>query len=649
LIARHEKVRKLAGPQPSRLSDLKKPAPALPPRRKGQGSANDNNANQAYPSLDQSLRNSYVARSSAALSRNLYDAYIRAFRWASMRIGDRGVIAFVSNGGWLNANAYDGMRLTLADEFDAIHVLNLRGNQRTAGEQSRKEGGKVFGGGSGATVAITILVKDPAHTGPADISYTDIGDYLTTDDKLSSLSEARSITGLSGTRDIRPNGNGDWVDQRRGDFAQFLPLAGLGGLFAQRVPGVSTNRDAWVQSFSREALNRQVETSITYFNDLLTSRPDAGQIKNPASISWSAGLEQRLRARRPLPTDNLDTRITAYRPFQKLRLSKVDGLIERPGVLREFPNDHHNLAIVIAGPGPHADPAVLMVDDAPNLHLVHSGSALPRYHFEIGDGGGMLPIGESGDGGHTRIDNITDFALTTFRDAYGDAITKDQVFAYVYGLLHSPDYRDAYAADLKKMLPRVPLVTDPWPYVEAGRRLTDLHLGYETVEPYPLIGLDVDGPTGDDAYAFFRVEKMALAKVRDPTTGRLVTDRTRVVYNSRITLAGIPEEAYRYQLGSRSAIEWIIDRYQIKTDKASGIVTDPNDWSREVGDPRYVLDLLARIVTVSLETMKVVDGLPPLDVLATLAPWPKGIPPTLEVRPAGGNRFNVLPPSPSNP
>lgn len=142
---------------------------------------------------------------------------------------------------------------------------------------------------------------------------------------------------------------------------------------------------------------------------------------------------------------------------------------------------------------------------------------------------------------------------------------------------------------------------------------------------------------------------MALAKVRDPTTGRLVTDRTRVVYNSRITLAGIPEEAYRYQLGSRSAIEWIIDRYQIKTDKASGIVTDPNDWSREVGDPRYVLDLLARIVTVSLETMKVVDGLPPLDVLATLAPWPKGIPPTLEVRPAGGNRFNVLPPSPSNP
>ena len=219
--------------------------------------------------------------------------------------------------------------------------------------------------------------------------------------------------------------------------------------------------------------------------------------------------------------------------------------------------------------------------------------------------------------GYRRLDNITDHALTTFRAAYGDRITKDDIFFYVYGLLHSPDYRETYAADLKKVLPRIPLVTDPWPYVEAGRRLSELHLGYESVDPYPLAGLGDPAPTGDAAYDHFRVEKMAFAKVRDPETKKLVADRSTVVYNSRITLSGIPEEAYRYQLGSRSAIEWILDRYQVKVDggpKGSGIVNDPNDWSREVGDPRYIIDLLARIVTVSLETLKIVDALPPLDI-----------------------------------
>ncbi len=238
----------------------------------------------------------------------------------------------------------------------------------------------------------------------------------------------------------------------------------------------------------------------------------------------------------------------------------------------------------------------------------------------------MLPVdalaGEHIVDGYRRIDNITGTALAAFRAAYGEAITKDDIFFLVYGLLHSPDYRDTYAADLKKMLPRIPLVTDPWPFVTAGRRLSELHLGYEHVEPYPLEGLNVEGPAGDAAYDFFRVEKMTFAKTRDPQSAKLVADRTRVVYNSRITLSGIPEEAHRYQIGSRPAVEWIIDRYQVKTDKPSGIVNDPNDWSREVGDPRYVLDLLARIVTVSLETMKIVDALPAL----TLRPDQQGGP-----------------------
>jgi predicted helicase len=282
-----------------------------------------------------------------------------------------------------------------------------------------------------------------------------------------------------------------------------------------------------------------------------------------------------------------------------------------------FPTtDTANVGIYLNGAVPDNNPAALMVGAVPNLDVYGKGGALlARWRYEaLGDG--ALDLGVEGEvaDGYRRIDNITDEALKRFVAAYGDAFTKDDIFFYVYGLLHSEEYRQTYAADLKKMLPRIPLVEDPWPFVEGGRRLSELHLGYESVTPYPLDGLDAKPPAGDDPYDFYRVQKMTFAKVRDPETKKLVADRTTVIYNSRITLTGVPEAAYRYQLGSRSAIEWILDRYQVKTDKASGIVNDPNDWSREVGDPRYIIDLLARIVTVSLETMAIVDDLPALAI-----------------------------------
>lgn len=259
----------------------------------------------------------------------------------------------------------------------------------------------------------------------------------------------------------------------------------------------------------------------------------------------------------------------------------------------------------------------LMVDRPVDLGAagISAVSVFARQRFEeIESIDGTLSFEVDGEvvGGYRKIDNITDQALAKFRAAYGKEVTKDDIFFYVYGLLHSPEYRDTYAADLKKMLPRVPLVADPWPFVEAGQVLSELHLGYESVDPYPLGGLDAK-PVGDP-YEFFRVEKMVFRKHR--VDGRLTPDRSSITYNSWITLTDIPEDAYRYMLGSRSGVEWIIDRYQVKTDKASGIVNNPNEWSREVGDPRYIVNLLARIVTVSLETMKIVDVLPALDIRA---------------------------------
>jgi len=283
-----------------------------------------------------------------------------------------------------------------------------------------------------------------------------------------------------------------------------------------------------------------------------------------------------------------------------------------------FPTSTHaNFGFVITGVSSHAPFSFIMVDRVPDLHTLDTGQFFPRWRYEpIAEDESTLFASESaGDvvDGFGRIDNITDAALTRFRTAYGDTITKDDIFFYVYGLLHSSGYCETYAADLKKMLPRIPLVEDHQPFIDAGRNLSEIHLGYESVTPYPLDGLDVQAEASSAAYHFFRVEKMRFGKsTTEQKAGGERVDRSTIVYNDRITLRGIPEAAYRYTLGSRSAIEWIMDRYQIKTDKPSGIVNDPNGWSREVEDPRYIIDLLARIVTVSLETMQIVDNLPPL-------------------------------------
>lgn len=596
-----------------------------PPYSVGQGSANDDNANQSYPHLDGAIEQTYAARTSASSKRTLYDSYIRAIKWASLRIGDRGVIGYVSNGGWLDSNSADGMRLTLAEEFSDIHVYNLRGNQRTAGEKSRKEGGKIFDSGSRATVAITVLVKDPARTGPATIHYTDIGDYLTREDKLARIRDARTVTDLPATH-LTPNEHGDWLNQRRDDFETFQPLGNKTGgtaIFGLYSLGLATGRDAWVTGSNTRRVLENVHRMADNYNALVDAAPPGDDVKpdkNSKHVAWNRNLDQLFTRRGRLTVKDEWLRESAYRPFYR-QLTYFDrqfnAMVYRLNDLFPTPQ-HKNQAFLVTTPQPRTPFSTLMVDSVPDLGtFMDPSQVFARWRYEKVEDEGMLTLDGGEDevvDGYRKIDNITDDALARFQAAFGEQVTKDDVFFYCYGLLHSPDYRETYAADLKKMLPRIPLVTDPTAYIDAGRQLSELHLGYETVTPYPLDGLDADAPVGDAAYDHFRVTKMAFAKTRDPHTKKLVTDRSRIVYNSRITLSGIPEEAYRYLLGSRSAVEWIIDRYQVKTDKASGIVNDPNDWSRAVGDPRYILDLLARIVTVSLETMAIVDALPALEV-----------------------------------
>lgn len=584
-----------------------------PPYSVGQDSANDDNANEKYPTLDAAIRDTYAARSTAINKNSLYDSYIRAIKWATLRIRDRGIVAFVTNGGFLDSNTADGMRRTLSEDFSAIHVFNLRGNQRAANWKA--EGGKVFGGGSRATVAITVLVKKSGGTTPAKVRYTDVGDYLTREEKLTRVAETRSISGLTPVV-ITPNEHGDWLSQRDEDFSTFLPLTGQpNSVIYLGTAGVKTNRDLWAYNSSRERLNEGIGRLVNAFNDFVATG------STDAKLGWSGNLDKRATAGQPLHVAADHPRVGQYRPFTKQFLYYDSVLNERryrvPAVFPEA--GQANWGFALTGVSSHADFSAIAVSDIPDLHVLDSGQFFARWRYEKVDESGMFDVGEGEViGGHRRIDNITDEALAGFTAAYPDeSISKDDIFDYVYGLLHSTEYRETYAADLKKMLPRIPFAADFRAFANAGKQLAELHLGYESVEPYPLEGLDVQGPGNEADYSFFAVrdKKMAFGKpTPEQKADGLRHDRSVIHYNDRITLRGIPDEAYRYTLGSRSAIEWIIDRYWVKTDKASGIVNDPNEWSRAVGDPRYIVDLLARIVTVSLVTTRIVDALPSLDI-----------------------------------
>ncbi len=590
-----------------------------PPYSVGQTSMNDANQNLKYPTLDRSIEQTYAARSTATNKNALYDSYIRAFRWASNRIGDRGVIAFVSNGGWIDGNVHDGMRKALAEEFNHIYVFNLRGNARGAGELRAKEAGNVFGGSSRTTVAITLLVKtgDPS---PAHIHYCDIGDYLSHEQKLA-LVEAADLDSVD-WQTLHPNIEGDWINQRSTDFESLVPIGDKKGVavFSTYSSGLKTNRDAWVYNFDQQALLDNLRRMVSFHNEQVTSYQEilktAGSDPpsvetfidtDPTKISWNRADKSDIARRKlwPEPDPGL-IRTSAYRPFTRqhgvLSSHLCDMVYRLP---RMFPTPNTpNVGIYNVGMGSAVPFGVLLVNAIPDLHLTGAGSGgqfFPRYIYV--DPSGELDLDPGAlIHGYRRVDNITDQVLAQFQTSAGAGVTKDGIFHYVYGLLHSPDYRQRYAADLKKMLPRVPVpdATAFKVFATAGEELARLHLDYEQVDPYPLTEEWLRPPEGQDAY---RVTKMVFCKKAGQT------DRTRIAYNSLLTLSGIPEDAYRYTLGSRSAIEWIIDRYQIRTDKASGIVNDPNTYS---DNPAYIIDLLKRIVTVSLETMRIVDGLPPI-------------------------------------
>nr|WP_173267156.1 type ISP restriction/modification enzyme [Pseudomonas sp. LM8]AIT41787.1 putative helicase [Pseudomonas sp. LM8] len=603
-----------------------------PPYSAGQASTNDNNANLEYPTLDERIRSTYAQRSAMTSVRQLYDSYIRAIRWASDRIGNAGVIGFVTNGGWLETKQADGMRKCLVEEFSSLHVFNLRGDIRKnmLSKGKAKEGGNIFGSGSMAGIAISVLVKNPDSETHGQIYYHNVGDELSREEKLEMVASYISVAGIQQWQPITPDDHGDWLKQRDSSFAEYVALGDKKGdgikLFDSYSLGVATGRDARAYNSCKTKLAANMSSMISFYNAEVArfnaahpgldnkarqSKVDGFIDNDPTRISWTRALKQDLGKDRSYDFDADCLVPSFYRPFTKQWLyfnRRFNEMVyQMPRIFPELSAE--NLVIGVSAAGEKVAFSALISRHVPSLHFVdiEGSQCFPLYLYdEAAQASGNDLFAESTECGLRRRDAITDTGLAHFQAAYpGEQISKEDLFYYVYGILHSPNYRERFSDNLSKELPRIPAVkkaADFWVFSKAGRALADLHLNYETIEPYPLT-IEAKGTlTGAD----YRVEKMKFAKKGD---------RSTVIYNHRITLKGIPEAAWDYVVNGKAALDWVMERQAVRTDKASGIVNDANDWAIEtMGNPKYPLELFQRVVTVSLETQKIVNSLPALDI-----------------------------------
>ena len=580
-----------------------------PPYNAGQVNENDNNKNRTYETLDKRVRETYAKDSSATLKNSLYDPYVKAIRWAADRIGEEGVVAFVTNNSFIDGMSFDGMRKHLAEDFDAIYILDLGGNARKGLAVSDSN---VFGIRVG--VSINLFVKKKGST-DARICYYRTDDLWDKKRKFNFLQE-RTHSHIVDTvewQTIQPDRRYTWLTEGlHAEFETFLPMGtkeakamkgeAVDVIFHIFSNGVKTNRDAWAYNFNRNALSENMSQMVKTYNaevdrwkrqENQKANVDDFVISDNYKISWSGDLKRELTKGKIGYFTEDKIRQSLYRPFTKSNLY-FDRLMNNsvylfPSIFPTPETEEENLVIwlKVGGDWPMF---ALAVNKIPDLLPQGGSQCFPFYTYD--------------EDGSNRRENITDWALAQFRRQYQDnTISKWDIFHYVYALLHHPHYRQRYQANLKRDLPHIPFALDFWAFAKAGARLADMHVGYEQMPAYPLNIVETPGKPLN-----WRVEKMRLSK-----------DKTQIRYNEFLTLEGIPAQAFDYQLGNRSALEWVLDQYRVKVDKRSGIVNDPNHDD----DPRYIVNLMQKVIAVSLETAEIVESLPELNVPVVLSTYPR--------------------------
>ena len=609
-----------------------------PPYSTGQKSANDDAKNIEYSNLDSAIRNSYAKHSKASSVRNLYDSYIRAFRWATDRIKDKtrgsdaGVVAFVSGSAWVERSFADGLRKSLAEDFSSLYVFHLRGDIRKnmfSGGHA-KEGENVFGSGSMTGISISVLVRNPDANEFGKIYFHDIGDDLKTEEKLAMINHFKSIDGITDSENswkiIQPDGHHDWISQREPSFENHIEIGtkknkSATTIFTNYSLGIATGRDRWCYNSSRQTLSTKINSIINFYNSEVKRFTDDGAGKkldsfvdaDPTKISWSVALKKSLTQKRTTSFDPQKLIIAYYRPFQK-QWQYFDRFLNESiyQMHKIFPTgSEKNLVITVNGVGSRAGFSALMCDFIPTLSFLESNQCFPLKLYEAPETGDDMLKPETTN--YTERDGISTEGLAHFQDKYPNkTITKEDLFYYIYGLLHSPQYRKRFKNNLSKELPRIPAVktfADFQKFSRAGRELGDLHVNYEKADLYPITIAGEDDLLVENTARppeDYRVQKMKFGAGKDKTT---------VIYNTKITITGIPLDAYNYIVNGRSALEWVMDRQCVKTDKASGIKNDANDYANEtMQNPAYPLQLFQRVITVSLKTMEIIRNLPDLDI-----------------------------------
>ena len=572
-----------------------------PPYNAGQVNENDNNKNRKYPEIDTLIRETYAADSKATNKNALYDPYVKAIRWALDRIGEEGVVAFVTNNSFLDGIAFDGMRKHLAADCDAIYVLDLGGNLRRGLKVSHAN---VFGIRVGVSINLFVK-KQQAATGAPRIFYYQTDDMWNKKQKFDFLTQRQHVGNIEWKPPIQPDARHTWLTEGlHAEFGTFIPMgskiakASKGKaravIFHQFSNGVKTNRDVWLTNFNRGVLAENVQQMIDAYNQQVfnwerkpttqEANVDDFVVYDDTQIKWSSTLKRHLASGHVAAFSESKLRQIVYRPFTKTALFFDKILTDRPS---RFPfifpipeTERENRVICVSSPGATQPFHVLIVDVIPDLHITGDAQCFPFYTYD--------------EDGTNRQENITDWALAAFRTHYqDDTISKWDIFHYTYGLLHHPAYCERYEMNLKRDLPHIPFAEDFWGFANAGAELATLHLNYESCPKYDKLRyIETQGMQVE-----WRVEKMKLSK-----------DKTQLKYNDFLTLDGIPAEAYAYRLGTRSALEWVVNQYCVKTDKRSGIVNDPN-----LADaPRYIVELIGRVINVSLKTVEIVKNLPAL-------------------------------------
>ena len=575
-----------------------------PPYNMGQVNENDNNKNRKYETMDKLVAETYAKDSKATLRNKLSDPYVKAVRWASDRISDEGVVAFVTNNGFLDGVAFDGMRKHLAEDFDAVYILDLGGNVRKNPKLSGTTH-NVFGIQVG--VSINFFVKKTGNTNSeTQIFYACVDEFWRKEEKYQYLDSKQHYQNIE-WKEIIPDKRNTWLSEGlHPEFETFIPMGTKEAkvskeeaedvIFKTYGLGVSTNRDVWVYNFNRSTLSENMSRIIETYNAEVnrwmqrTNRDvdlDDFVVSDDEKIKWSSGLKQKLRSGQIAEFSGTKIRRSLYRPFTKSNLF-FDRVMNQavslfPSIFPTLGTEIENQVIIVSDHGFRSDFSVLMANVVSDLHTLSTSDGFQCFPFYTYD-----------EDGTNRRENITDWALTKFRTHYeDDTITKWDIFHYNYGLLHHPDYREKYEANLKRDLPHIPYAKDFWGFAKAGERLAEIHVNYESQPEYS----DLQFIQNLEVPLDWRVEKMKLSR-----------DKTQIIYNKFLTIDGVPPEVFDYRLGTRSALEWVVDQYRVKTDRRSGIVNNPN----RPDDPQYIVKLIQKVITVSVETVTIVERLPAL-------------------------------------